>query len=948
MDAANGLIGMTTVSREFGMTPLRACALLLALASTALAAPAPEDAPLLRPRIESHDLTVELDAAGHTLKGHDAMRVRRGSGGGSEEAEFLRLRLDSGLAITSVLADGAAVGFERKKPADTRVATWIVEIPARAGERVLLSVAYRGTLVRRPTDVTPPGGAVLTDATPWVPDDGSPADWTLRLDLPAHMHGIMPARRVTRTPRSGRVVETWKSTGGMRRLDLTLTPFSPRTEAAGDVTIAWWRTAQAAGTAAGAGDGDGDEPPFDLARSVIANYERRLGPYPLARLDVIQTTSGQSGLTLPGLAVTATPEAGEYALHEAVLAAWLGGALGDGAPGDQPFQNGAWARGLRAYIRFQLGVEETDPAAAREFRDAFCHRLHAGAAPGFDTLRTAAAFHALRREMGDAAFLGTLSEVVTARTGETLTWSDWNAEFSKRAGRDLTAPIEQWTQRRGGPDLRLVGVKVSGSGGRQHVEGAIVQRLAQGESPWRLSVPVVVETIDGREKFWIDIASETTGFTVVSPALALKVALDPEHEIARQIQVGRETVWRPVVPDVRVGSDPRRVTSLMRRLRETESPRRLIVEELRIAGFDVDEQIVHATLLRRGDGTHLVADGTPVVGAFPLTSSPRTPEGGVQVSAVAHDPGDELTDRALLMDLPPTTPDAQQFVRSIAEIAAASGARLLIVRLPEEPSEDYAALWLTPDDVTPGDAAPGETETEDPEFVAMRAQMARSPSLPLPTFIVPHATPDPGTLDARIEWDVREMDATITSVTIGARRGREGDVVVVARIPRMKAGTEDDHSAVIALVEAAQVLAAQRNVLGRNVRIVFVPRGPRAIPADHMVARRRAQHPTAPLLTIGRIGDRGVSAASVRATAGAPWLRKIVEAALRQASVPTAAPTAEAATADIDPAHFRLGDTLVSITSAGPDGPGSEAAAKKIGRVARGIALAALAASIAP
>jgi len=871
------------------------------LAATALAAP----------DIASHRVSVQLDANGRRIRGHDEMLVSRGDGGP------LTLRLNSSLTISSALIDGAAVdGLERVSDNGTD-AFWSVPLPDGASERVVLAVSYAGTIQASSRDVVPPGGAILPGEAAWVPDDGGTSTWELRLDLPAGMRGIVQAALTDRVAGGKRVIETWKTTALTRRFDLALTPWEPVERRVGGITIALWR----------AEAGEGAEVLLDAARSAIETYEPLLGAYPQPRLDLFESADGRIGRIEPGLVISHGPELETPEIHIATLAAWFGGALGD------DHGRSAWADGLRLYVRRHVAVEQRDPIAARRFRTEMCTAAAGGAVSGFDALRTAAAFHGLRRECGDDAFLQTLREITTGRAGESLTWDDWREELSERAGRDLTAPVAQWAFRPGVPHLLLSDVRLDTAGGRQRVAGTIRQILQPGDAPWRLAVPVVVETSDGREETLVEVSGKETGFTILVPSMALRVALDPDVVVPRQIDPGRPTVWRPVLPDVRRGSDPRRITSLMRRLRETSKPRQLVVEELRIAGFDVEEQEVESSLLSRGEGTGLVADGAAVPGALPVTSSPRTPDEGVVANGIALDPGEDLAGRALLLDLPSETPDVHAFVRGAAGIAAVSRARLLILRLPENTPPAYTSLWLTPSD---GDGPDRDTP-------AMHAQLRRWPTLPLPTLVVPHAFAGAARLRAHIRWDVRQLDATLVSLKIEAKRGREGDIVVAARLP-----DESDQSAAIALVEAVQILAAHSDLLGRSVRVLFLPRGAGAVPAEDRIARERAAAPAAPALTIGRVGDRGISSAVLRATEDAAWLRRIVSSSLERATVPTAETAEAESAATRDVAALDVGDLTVAITSAGPDGPGSEPGAKKIGRVARGIALAILAASIAP
>jgi hypothetical protein len=267
------------------MTIQRACALLLALsaplcAELVFAAPALAD-----PGVESHQLTIRLDPKQRRFEAKDEMRVRRGGGG------TLTLRLNSGLAIRSVFLDGAVVEDVERISDNGVDANWAIPIPDGESRRVLLSASYSGSVWQALGAVVPPGGALLPDEASWIPRDDQSTTWTVRLDLPQALHGIMQGARGERTVTAGRAIESWSGIGETRRFDLALTPFAAEERRSGDRTIAVWRAEK----------GEDGATLLDLAETAITRYEALFGPYPLPRLDIVAAGVGRAE---PGLAIT--------------------------------------------------------------------------------------------------------------------------------------------------------------------------------------------------------------------------------------------------------------------------------------------------------------------------------------------------------------------------------------------------------------------------------------------------------------------------------------------------------------------------------------------------------------------------------------------------------------------------------------------------------------------
>lgn len=520
---------------------LLAAALLAAAAAPALAGP----------RVEAHVIECRLDPAQSALHASDRLTVARESGGA------LLLHLNSHFSIERLRVDGADVKWQNAG-SDGWIATYRVDIAPEGAPTATVDLVYGGRIgeaVKKSEDlgfvvgddtrgVICEQGAYLTEGTGWYPSDGGLARFDVKAEVPE------PYTVVTQgTPNA--TTGFWSGRFDSDGLALVAGKWKreERRTAAG-VVIGTYLTEQNAAHA---------KLLLDAAEGSLRRYAELLGPYPYDRFDVVEnwftTGFGMPEFTLLGGDVIARMAAESQRLgmipagylgHEIVHCWWGNSVFPDYATGN-------WCEGLTSYCANYMEKEAEGAAQALEWRMRNAVRFSIRATPERDYPvrafkgktedvdddigygKCAMFFHALRRDLGDEAFWTTLRRVAVEYRGKRASWDDWRREFEKTSKRNLAEVFAQALDRTGAPLFALSGAQVAADGGRLRVSATLVQRLAEGEAPWRVTVPVVVEHLEGVEETLVDCAGEETRFSVLVPSFPLRIVVDPDFHVFRRL-----------------------------------------------------------------------------------------------------------------------------------------------------------------------------------------------------------------------------------------------------------------------------------------------------------------------------------------------------------------------------------------------------------------------------
>lgn len=140
-------------------------------------------------------------------------------------------------------------------------------------------------------------------------------------------------------------------------------------------------------------------------------------------------------------------------------------------------------------------------------------------------------FHMLRKLVGDEGFYRLAAEYQDQRTraSQPIPTSHFVEMAKELYGAPLAWFFEQWKPENGLPHLRLDNVRREKRGETWLVSGSLVQ---EGRAPFRMPVPVAVETDRGREELHtIWLADASTDFELESSAVPIILRVDPDRDL---------------------------------------------------------------------------------------------------------------------------------------------------------------------------------------------------------------------------------------------------------------------------------------------------------------------------------------------------------------------------------------------------------------------------------
>jgi aminopeptidase N len=639
---------------------------LAALVLLAAAAPAFAD-----PQIRTHSIECRLDPATSRIEATDRISVVRDGGGA------LAFSLNAGLTIDALSVDGRDAKPTRAG-GDEWLARWTIEIPSSGNEMAAVEIRYAGAIadqVRKSETlsfvvgddtrgVICAEGAYLSDASGWYPNGSGTARYHVKPSIDAPFVAVTQG---THDAASG----WWRGKYDADGLSLVAGKWKRAERKVGDVVL---------GTYLGEESALHADLLLDALASYLPLYGEMLGPYAYDRFDIVEnwftTGYGMPEFTLLGRDVIAriVPEAQRtgsipagYLGHELVHCWWGNLVFPD-------YETGNWCEGLTSYCANYMEKERAGPDPAREDRRRNCVRFTIRATPQRDYPvrrfrsksedvdddigygKCSMVFHALRRDLGDAAFWETLRRVAREYRGRRFSWDDWRREFETTSKRNLAAWFEQALDRTGAPTLSVRETSVSADGGRLRVTGTLSQTLAEGEKPWHVTVPVVVEHLEGREETFVDCVAQDSRFSVLVPSLPLRVTVDPEFEVFRKLAADEvppclaatlaQAKKVVVYPD---GDEP------MKAAAEAAAAR---------SGGEAMPASKAPAALAPGVSYLVFGDAARV----PLLAS-------LQKSLPRHFPGARATDQTTVLATARSPADPEQFVTTFVGPAAAAGKR---------------------------------------------------------------------------------------------------------------------------------------------------------------------------------------------------------------------------------------------------------------------------------
>jgi hypothetical protein len=500
-----------------------------------------------------HALRVELVPATHVLTVSGEVTIPSG------RTEFLlnsRLRIVTSKPAVDEIPAGDVARFLGGSAAQGGVALPVKRYRVREVPRDgVLKIEYSGPMdfalsdqkeeytrgFRQTTGVISAEGVYLEGKSFWYPRFGRElVTFELTVRTPAGWHVISQG---SGTSRDEGGTARWSSDDRMDEIYLVGGPLTVARDRAGTVeTLVYLH-----------------EPDAALASKYLTTtaqylnmYSRLIGPYPYDKFALVEnfweTGYGMPSFTLLGREIIRFP----FILHSSypheILHNWWGNSV------FVDYGSGNWAEGLTAYLADHLVQEqrkrgsEYRRAALQKYRDYvkagrdfaltdFRERDSAATeAVGYG--KTMMVFHMLRRRVGDERFKALLASLYKDYKGRRASWADVQRESQLPAGAGESGFFEQWISRAGAPALEVRVASVARRGQGFEIAGTIAQK--QGGPPYRLEVPVAVETDAGFTTHVVPMSDTTAAIDITTKDRPLSLHVDPYFDLFRLLDP-RET-----------------------------------------------------------------------------------------------------------------------------------------------------------------------------------------------------------------------------------------------------------------------------------------------------------------------------------------------------------------------------------------------------------------------
>ena len=284
-------------------------------------------------------------------------------------------------------------------------------------------------------------------------------------------------------------------------------------------------------------------------------YGERIGRYPFPKFAMVenfwQTGFGMPSFTLLGDRVIRLPFILDTSYGHEILHNWWGnGVFVDAAAGN-------WCEGLTTYGADYFYKEQESADAARDYRRnalvsyldyvngsadiplaEFTGRSDA-ATQAIGYSKSMMVIHQLRRAVGSERFQAALRDFFQRNLWRRASWSDLLESFRIVAGIEPGPFRAQWIERPGLPSLGVSGVSVAKEGGAWRVHAALRQSVPETPEadalPYQLVVPVRVSFAGGDSTWQVALAAGSLDWSVLVPAKPVRLAVDPDFDIARRI-----------------------------------------------------------------------------------------------------------------------------------------------------------------------------------------------------------------------------------------------------------------------------------------------------------------------------------------------------------------------------------------------------------------------------
>ncbi|MCV6638305.1 ChaN family lipoprotein [Candidatus Albibeggiatoa sp. nov. NOAA] len=285
---------------------------------------------------------------------------------------------------------------------------------------------------------------------------------------------------------------------------------------------------------------------LDYAQQYIETYEKLLTPYPYKRFAIVEnlqpTGYAMPTYTLLGQTVIKLPFIVKTSLGHEILHSWFGNTI------YADFEQGNWLEGLTTYLadhyykklsgedvayrknillQYQAYVNDKNSLSIKEFR---VRNNKAQSSVGYG--KTMMLFHQLQQRVGEEVFLQTLRDLLQQYARQKVSWVQLQTAFETATQQDLSTFFEQWITRKDIPEFIVKNTRFAVVQGQQQLSFTVEQ---QTEQPYQLSLPVVIDDMNGQHKKWIEVSEKQQNISLILNSPPHTVTVDPNYDVMRKL-----------------------------------------------------------------------------------------------------------------------------------------------------------------------------------------------------------------------------------------------------------------------------------------------------------------------------------------------------------------------------------------------------------------------------
>ena len=301
------------------------------------------------------------------------------------------------------------------------------------------------------------------------------------------------------------------------------------------------------------GDRDAGTADFSRSTDMLAFYTGLIGPYPYAKLALVQSSTrfggmeNASAIFFSERSITGTKRNEAVVAHE-IAHQWFGDSV------TESDWHHLWlSEGFATYFG-ALFFEEADGderfhemlarSRSRYFdanRRAPAPIFNPGITDLFDLLNAynyskgGLVLHMLRGLMGDEAFFAGIRDFYATFRDQTVLTRDFQSVMETRLGEDLGWFFDQWIYRAGHPVVEAVW-----SWDDRNGEVSVRLNQAQRQEPFRLPVTLAFVAGDRQDRKQIELLDRSQEFRFKLDAAPENLLVDPDGWLLMEVQVKRE------------------------------------------------------------------------------------------------------------------------------------------------------------------------------------------------------------------------------------------------------------------------------------------------------------------------------------------------------------------------------------------------------------------------